>query len=470
MDWDLKGEYLKEEFENKTYDVLKITCYKKHTTVQQDGVELTEEIEIKHANLYIGKNDLGEICLFAKHDLVTKLAENISQHIPFASMIIQMMMPFFIPLQIKLDVDNSKILELYMGTKRIEVGEDFSLDTLKNSFGQFGQLSQIGHLTQLGNISNLMSNSEVEQNLKSSSNSVSESNSNSESDSESESNSNSESDSESSLNSESDSDSDLNLDANSSNANIDNNNLKKMLGLNINDLESLKGMEGFGEIKNLLSVLDGINLGSEFSEQTESNIQINTLGENGLAISDNLINENKNITTNKDVFKKLKNIWTDKYYENENLDDFLIQDESDNESNSVPDSDSESESELESNLTEFMEFNKNDISMEICLSNFQNVESFEQARIKLNELFSESEYTKFTESCETETETETEDDSKFGISGLKRCVRTDAENGEKYISYNIGSSSDKTFRLKHLIQLKTIALGLIDFVENNISK
>ena len=57
--------------------------------------------------------------------------------------------------------------------------------------------------------------------------------------------------------------------------------------------------------------------------------------------------------------------------------------------------------------------------------------------------------------------------SEFNVMGIKKWLETDS-NGEKYIAYCLGNSTGndvKSFKYKHMEQLKRIILEFIDYIE-----
>lgn len=334
-------------------------------------------------------------------DNITKIVQKINPLFVFA---LQMFIPMFKPLECKINVDNMEICELFLNKKKIDLDKFFSstmstsMDTNVNFMEQFNLLSK--------NLSNK----------------------------------------------------------------------QDILNENVNKTESLSVSGDLNkEIDNKIeSLLNGLNdIGNnDFISGSTSNYGQETgiysdifkqLGGIDIDSLSNLLNIKENSSSteeNNNILKKIGNIWTTDYYENENLDDFLIDEDENNKMENMENKtlDVTDDDLDEINLTKYLKLNLDEILVEINLCNLNNYDKLKQfIKVFMSKII----YEKQTKIFESDKKTSFDD-----IMNFNKCVKTDSD-GEKYIEYKIGENSEsKTFKYKHFEQLKNILLELLNFIEN----
>ena len=102
-------------------------------------------------------------------------------------------------------------------------------------------------------------------------------------------------------------------------------------------------------------------------------------------------------------------------------------------------------------VSKYLHLNKDDICLELCLSNFNNCENL----INKYEISKEN----FEEMIEG---------NNLSLPGITKWTETDAD-GNKYLAYKMAlSSKTKSFKYEHVVQLKNILFELIDFSSKSI--
>ena len=191
------------------------------------------------------------------------------------------------------------------------------------------------------------------------------------------------------------------------------------------------------------------------------NIQ-NTEDENDLKNNTN----NKNIDIS-DLVSKIGNIWTDKYYDNENLDDFLIDDNNKEENEQEEEQEKEQEEEQEenyNNLTKYLRLPLDEVSFELYLTNMNDYDSLKET---IKSLTCKEMFDKQIEMYEKNGKIGNNDFNVPNIPGTQKWVGID-DNGEKCLFYKLNSNSEtKHFKYKHFQQLEQILLELVNFIENS---
>ena len=357
-------------------------------------------IDDKNFDFYLKKNELNELCIFGDNSYIVHLNKIISKIMPGMEFMINLLLANLKPVQINLDVDNLIIKELYLSDTCINTSVE-NVENLLNSNNLLDSLTS-NLFGMVGNKLNLTGSLPLKSKIKEtyiSSNSSSSSESN-------------ESDE---LEQSVEFDSSVNL------------NLKQSISLT--SLTSLS--ESSDNLSNNSEDLNGINI----------------------SLTDNLINK---VDKPNLFFDKIKNVWTNDYYDNiddqydqddiENLDDFIL----DNKS---------SEKIINLKLTKYLKFNHNDIMFEICLSNFSKFDIYETI---INTKLNKETFDQIISQCE-------KDNNLYKFPNSTRKICTD-DNGEKYFSYNIkigNFSTEKNIKYGNIEKIRILLTKLLTFIKSN---
>ena len=113
MDWNISSELILKDLNGHLVDAIKITTDKN-----------------KSIELIVKKNENNDLCFIGTNDyvnLITKLLNKISPGMEF---IVQFILPMFKPLQMKIDIENLKVIEAYIGNKTIKVPNLSNIDDI----------------------------------------------------------------------------------------------------------------------------------------------------------------------------------------------------------------------------------------------------------------------------------------------------------------------------------------------------
>lgn len=466
MDWKLNGCFKKKLYKNENLDVLEFNIIKFNKKIDSDDNTTIEETENIIIDVFIKKNKYNEFCLFTNNSLIEHINKIIEKINPLFVLTFQILIPLIKPAQCKIDVDSLKIIEIFMNKQLINFNQNFNLNLFKNNCSI--------------NNENINSNPNENNNFDETKSESDESDSD-----ETDTSNSSDSENSSNVNSpvsseiESNSDDETILDKlkllkspmselkNNQHQDINNGELNKifnLLGGNNNFLpEKLNDFNELGELNELselkeLGELKELNELNKFDKITDI---FNIV--KGMKFEDNQ-NQNKS-TLNNNLIDGLKNIWTSDYNDDSSLDDFLINDTEENPEENPEENLEENLEEnpkdiINENLTKYLELESSDISLEICLSNFND---FISHRNLINTLFTEESFNETINSFELNNEI------PFipNIPGISKWISTDSNNN-KYFSYKIGQCNNiREYKLEHYMQFKQILLLFLDYVENN---
>jgi len=458
MSWNFLSKYFKKTLYGLEYDCLKLSVVKLEKVVVENvecnSIEETKEVETNSINLLIKKDTNGNVYLISDNMIIENITKIINKINPMMVFVAQMFIPMFKPIQCKFDVDNKQILELFLNTQKIDVSDNlssFDINTISNTCHKLPFMNTSLFSNQSNKINQDQSDKgNIEGSVEGS---VEESDDGSDEGEDAD----TESDEGEDADTESDESADDEIDEN-----------KKEDG---GDGEECNGID-----KKLETLLSGFkNMGLNNSGNGMENFDIGNLLEKmgGFDVSNlnNLLNipdmkkiENDTSNTNiSNLASTIGNIWTDKYYNEENLDDFLMNDDIDDEKqNSNPNNLENKDGEEENNnLTRYLKLSLEEISMELSLTNLNDYESLKES-IKM--LTSRK---MFDEQIKMYEQNENQSNMKIpNIPGTKKWVGIDNE-GEKCIYYTLGDNSTETknFKYIHFQQLETILLELVNFIQ-----
>jgi len=506
MDWNFSSEYFKKELYGEEYNCLKLSVVETEKVINSNldnennlEVQNTVPKETGSINLLIKKTSNGNVYILGDKTIIDVIVIIISNGNPMTAIMVNALFPLFKPLQLKLDIGNSKVLELFMGKKQIDV-PDF------------------GDLSFNDNELNKLCSMEIENPLIGNNNLIHDENDD-ENDDKNE--YVDESTEEDSATDESEKSNDVNSDENEINSKFDelinklgncdtNELLKQLKGIDTNNLGNLLG--GLGE-------LGGLNTTEQnkFFEQTQPQFNISNLTNsieniwNDKYYDDEkfddflMDDENKHEQEGKEVWKRVKklgglntteqnkffeqtqpqfnisnltnnieNIWNDKYYDDEKFDDFLMDDENKHEQEGkeveervgeeVGDENKE-KYDSDDNLTRYLKLSPEEITMEICLVNLNDYSNVKENIKMLSSREMYNKKIKIFQSTNDENLSQIPQMPQFPKTvETKKWVGKD-ENGEPCLYYSFGNSKTRRFAYKHLAQLRKILLELVDTIQ-----
>ena len=462
MSWNFSSKFFKKTLYGLEYDCLKLSIVKLEKAlvenVEGNSLEETKEVETNSINLLIKKNTDGNVYIISDNMILENITKIIGKINPMMVFVAQMFIPMFKPIQCKFDVDNKQILELFLNKQKIDVSDNlssFDINSITNTGLQLPFMNSGLFSTQSNKI-NQDKSEEGEEITESDESTDDEIIRDGDGDGDGE-----EDGVDGDENSDEDDDEDEDKDGEECNE-ID----KKLESLlsGFKDMglsNSINGMENF-DIGNLVEKMGGFDMNNLNNLLNIPNIKETEIN------SSNNTSSNTNISN---LTSTIGNIWTDKYYDEENLDDFLMNDDivvekqNQNNQNNKDDRDDrddrEDGEEENNNLTRYLKLSPEEISMEISLTNLNDYESLKKS-IKM---FTSREM--FDEQIKMYEQNENKDNMNIpNIPGTKKWVGVDSE-GEKCIYYTLGANSSETknFRYIHFQQLETILLELVNFIQ-----
>jgi len=144
MEWKLETKYLKKEFNGEELFCIELSNIK----IKEN--EENEEIKSIILYLYIKKTINNELCIFADNTLLTKITNIIKKVHPIMIMALNIIIPIFKPIQCKFDVDNFKILELFLNKQSININDLLS-SLSNNDFTNFNQFDKLFNINMFSN-------------------------------------------------------------------------------------------------------------------------------------------------------------------------------------------------------------------------------------------------------------------------------------------------------------------------------
>lgn len=475
MSWNFSSKYLKKTLCGLEYDCLKLSIVKleKILVENADGmsVEETKEIESSNVNLFIKKDTNGNVFLIFDNTIVENITKTINKINPMMIFVVQMFIPMFKPMQCKFDVDNKQVLELFLNTQKIDVSDNLSSFNI-SSFTNMGLQSQFMNFDLFSTQSNINAKKLDSNNNEEDEGDENEDENEDESEDENENEDGSEEDDGEEITESDESTDDETIE------NKNENEIDKKLELLLDEFGNMKlndfdnSMKNI-DVNNLVEKIDEFGLGNLNNDMKNFDVNnlIEKLGGFDLGNLNNLLNnpdikkikgieniENiSNISNNipntniSNLTSTIGNIWTEKYYDEENLDDFLINENINNK---------DAEDEINDNLTRYLKLSPDDVSIELSLTNLNDYESLKESvkMLTSREMFDEQ--IKLYEQNELKS-----DGNIPNIPGTKKWVGADNE-GNKCLYYTFGSNSEtKNFEYKHFQQLEIITLELITFIQ-----
>ena len=128
MDWNFSSEYFKKELYGEEYNCLKLSVVETEKVINSNldnennlEVQNTVPKETGSINLLIKKTSNGNVYILGDKTIIDVIVIIISNGNPMTAIMVNALFPLFKPLQLKLDIGNSKVLELFMGKKQIDV-------------------------------------------------------------------------------------------------------------------------------------------------------------------------------------------------------------------------------------------------------------------------------------------------------------------------------------------------------------
>lgn len=429
MDWNFSSEYFKKELYGEEYNCLKLSVVKMEKVIDSNldnennlEVQNTVPKETNSINLLIKKTTDGNVYILSDNTIIDNITKIISKINPMMVFMVQMFIPMFKPLQLKLDIGNLKVLELFINKKKIDVSDFGDLSFNNNELNKLSSMEIMNSL--MGNNSLFNHN-----------------------DDENKDEDEDESTKEDSTTDESEKSDDVNSDENEINSKFDEL-INKLRNSETNELFKQLGGIDMNNLGNLLCGLGGLNTTEQnkSSEQTQPQFNIS------------------NLTNN------IENIWKDKYYDDENLDDFLMDDDNKHEQEGDKEEYDDETNDLDDNLTRYLKLNPEEISIEISLINLND---YSNIRENIKMLTSREMYNKQIKIYQSSND-ENLSSSQMpqmsqlpqfpGMVGSKKWVGKD-ENGDPCLYYSFGNLETKHFAYKHLAQLEKILLELVDTIQ-----
>ena len=476
MSWNFSSKYFKKTLYGLEYDCLKLSVVKLEKVVVENiegnSIEETKEVETNSINLLIKKDTNGNVYLISDNMIIENITKIISKINPMMVFVAQMFIPMFKPIQCKFDVDNKQILELFLNTQKIDVSDNlssFDINSISNTGLQLPFMNTGLFSTQSNKINQNESEECGEEGCEEGGEEGCEEGKDVDTGSD-ESTDDEIDENKVDVEEDVEEDGDGDEDGVGEECNEIDKKLESLLngfsGINLNNSD--KGIGNF-DIGNLVEKMGGFdmsNLNNLLNIPDIKGIDNNTSNTPNPSNTSNLSNtpnpSNTNITN---LTSTIGNIWTDKYYDEENLDDFLMNDDFADKQNSNT-NDWENGEDLENreednNLTRYLKLSPDEISMELSLTNLNDYESLKES-IKMltsREMFDEQ--IKMYEKNEYQSNMEIPN-----IPGTKKWVGVD-DDGEKCIYYTLGvnSTEKKNFKYRHFQQLETILLELVNFIE-----
>ena len=473
MSWNFSSKYFKKVLYGLEYDCLKLSVVKLEKTLVEDkediSIDETKEIETNSINLLIKKDIDGNVYIISDNIIVENITKIIGKINPMMVFVAKMFIPMFKPIQCKFDVDNKKILELFLNTQKIDVSDNlssFDINSITNT-GLNMPFMNTGLFSIQPNKINYKNSYNVEEEIKKSEQStyneiIRDGNKEEvgeddvDDDADDDVDDVDDADDDDDVDDDADDDADINKKIESLFSEF------KDMGLNNSGNE----IENFN-IDNLVEKMSGFDLNNLNNLLNTSTPNPNP-NPNIKETKIKSCNKNNSLNTNiSNLASTIGNIWTDKYYDDENLDDFLINDDvvekpnpndkEDSEEDGEEDGEEDSE-EDNNNLTRYLKLSPEEISIELSLTNLNDYESLKES-IKM--LTSKEMYDEQIKMYE-----ENENKNNMNIPGTKKWIGVDNE-GEKCIYYTLGinSSETKNFRYMHFKQLESILLELVNFIQ-----
>ena len=447
MTWKLTSKYSKKTFNDEEYDCVNLCTVKINKTINNEGLEENYETETNNIQLFIKKDKNDNVCIFADNSLLKNINKIVNDINPMLMFAVQMFIPMFKPIECKFDMENLKLLELSFNGQEINIPENFSLTEKFNGFdSNFGNISSFNLLDgqlerQINSLrsnvnnddnKNILDENEDETEIENEDETEIENEDENEDEDETETEDEDETEDENDKSTNSDtnyeSDSEI-ISKNNDENHMENEEL-------INLMTSMENMSNDENLK-MLNRLIGL-------ENTGMLEEIENISNFANLLNNNQNNTNKNDSNDKNVFDKIKEVWTNDYYDNENLDDFLVSD-----NNSEEDIEDNEEYENNSNLfSKYLQLDKDKICLEICLTNINNYENLKKYNDISRDFFEDMIM-----------------NDNLNLPAINKWIEKDDE-GNKYLAYKMPMSSEiKTFKYEHLIQFKNIFFEFIEFTK-----
>jgi len=153
MDWNFSSEYFKKELYGEEYNCLKLSVIKMEKVIDcnlnnENNLEVQNTVpkETNSINLLIKKTTDGNVYILSDNTIIDNITKIISKINPMMVFMVQMFIPMFKPLQLKLDIGNLKVLELFINKKQIDMSNFGDLSFNNNELNKLSSMEIMNSL------------------------------------------------------------------------------------------------------------------------------------------------------------------------------------------------------------------------------------------------------------------------------------------------------------------------------------